>query len=88
MITLSLHLAQRIKGTTNMVTPKHTSASSITSKPERLAPKGNRTKTLSTRDYFAGQALGALISMGGGAEHQRADIKKEAYRWADFMIEE
>jgi len=77
---------QKTKGTTNMATTKRTSASSPPSKPVRLAPKG-RPKALTNRDYFAGLFAGVLFDKNH-AMMSIEDIKKEAYRMADFMIEE
>jgi len=69
-----------------MGTTKHSSESLTTSKPERLAPKG-RPKALTNRDYFAGQFASILFDKNFG-EMTLEDIKKEAYRMADLMIEE
>jgi len=69
-----------------MATAKLTSESLTTSKPERLAPKG-RPKALTNRDYFAGQFASILFDKNFG-EMTLEDIKKEAYRMADLMIEE
>ena len=69
-----------------MATTKPTTASLKMSKPERLAPKG-RPKALTNRDYFAGQFASILFDKNFG-EMTLEDIKKEAYRMADLMIEE
>ena len=79
-------MEQKTKGITNMATAKLTSESLTTSKPERLAPKG-RPKALTNRDYFAGQFASILFDKNFG-EMTLEDIKKEAYRMADLMIEE
>jgi len=79
-------MGQKTKGITNMATAKLTSESLTTSKPERLAPKG-RPKALTNRDYFAGQFASILFDKNFG-EMTLEDIKKEAYRMADLMIEE
>lgn len=69
-----------------MATTKHTTESLTTSKPERLAPKG-RPKALTNRDYFAGQ-FSSILYDKNYPEMDLVAIKKEAYRMADFMIEE
>ena len=55
-------------------------------KPERLTPKG-RPKALTNRDYFAGVSFGVYLSKNHALWDEKT-IKKEAYRWADFLIEE
>lgn len=54
------------------------------SKPERT-PKRGRPKSLTSREYFAGVFVGLLMSK---AYELTPDIKKEAYRMADFMVED
>jgi hypothetical protein len=58
-----------------------------TSKPEKTPPTKGRPKALTNRDYFAGLFAGVLFDKNHGVMSE-AYIKKEAYRMADFMIEE
>lgn len=44
-------------------------------------------KPMTSRIYLAGQAMSALISKNNGAV-RRDEIKREAYEWADFMLED
>jgi hypothetical protein len=44
-------------------------------------------KPLTARRYLAGQALAGLLVHSRGAS-QMYDIKKAAYDWADFMLED
>jgi|TARA_R110000803_G_scaffold168601_1_gene231647 hypothetical protein len=47
--------------------------------------KTPKEKPLTTRRYFAGQALTGLLAAGAG----RADeVKREAYNWADYMLDD
>jgi len=46
-----------------------------------------KDKPLTSRRYLAGQAMAALISRSPSSMH-KADLKREAYEWADFMLEE
>jgi len=46
-----------------------------------------KTKPLTARRFMAGQALAALLSRSSGHVH-RADIKREAYDWADYMLDD
>jgi hypothetical protein len=55
-------------------------------KPERLTPRG-RPKALTNREYFAGVAFGLIFSKNY-PQWNEEEIKKEAYRLADFLIEE
>jgi hypothetical protein len=80
-------MEQKTRGTTNMGTTKHSTASLKMSKPERLAPTKGRPKALTNRDYFAGLFAGVLFDKNHGIMSEE-DIKKEAYRMADFMIAE
>jgi|TARA_R110000822_G_scaffold221932_1_gene355452 hypothetical protein len=79
-------MEQKTRGTMSMATAKRITESSITSKPERLAPKG-RPKALTNRDYFAGLFAGVLFDKNHSTMNLR-EIQKEAYRMADFMIAE
>lgn len=36
---------------------------------------------------MAGQAMAALLSRSSGHTH-KADIKREAYEWADYMLDD
>tara|TARA_R110000851_G_scaffold12862_2_gene44282 strand:- start:15604 stop:15792 length:189 start_codon:yes stop_codon:yes gene_type:complete len=58
-----------------------------TSKPEKTPPTKGRPKALTDRAYFAGLFAGVLFDKNHGVLSE-VDIKKEAYRMADFMIEE
>ena len=51
---------------------------------KRLTPK--QTKALTTRRYLAGQALSGILSRGKGAVN-RSEVRREAYEWADFMLD-
>jgi hypothetical protein len=53
------------------------------------AKKRNPTppKPLTSRIYLAGQAMSALISRNNGVV-RRDEIKREAFEWADFMLED
>jgi len=44
-------------------------------------------KPLTARRYLAGQALAGLLINSRGAS-QMADIKRAAYDWADYMLDE
>ena len=44
-------------------------------------------KPLTTRRYLAGQALAGLLSGGRGVGRMH-DVKKSAYDWADFMLDD
>ena len=44
-------------------------------------------KPLTSRRYFAGQALAGLLARGRGFVN-KADMKREAYEWADYMLED
>ena len=46
-----------------------------------------RTVTLNARRYLAGQAMAALIVKSHSGV-RKADIKREAYEWADYMLED
>ena len=46
-----------------------------------------QANNLSVRRYFAGQAMAALIIKSHGGV-RKADIKREAYEWADYMLED
>tara|TARA_R110000823_G_scaffold242617_2_gene367073 strand:- start:84 stop:302 length:219 start_codon:yes stop_codon:yes gene_type:complete len=48
----------------------------------------NKTmKPLTSRRYLAGQALAGLLSGNRGAVVM-SDVKRTAYDWADFMLED
>ena len=57
-------------------------------KPTKI-PMG-RPKSLTSKEYFTGVALGCFLSKTTGemSRHQMEDIKKQASRWGDFMVEE
>tara|TARA_R100000479_G_scaffold161836_1_gene99686 strand:+ start:745 stop:948 length:204 start_codon:yes stop_codon:yes gene_type:complete len=44
-------------------------------------------KPLTARRYLAGQALAGLLINSKGVS-QMADIKRAAYDWADYMLED
>lgn len=44
-------------------------------------------KPLTARRYLAGQALAGLLTNSRGAS-QMADIKRAAYDWADYMLDD
>ena len=44
-------------------------------------------KPLTARRYLAGQAIAGLLPNSKGLV-QMVDIKKSAYEWADFMLED
>ena len=46
-----------------------------------------KTKPLTARRFMAGQAMAALLSRSSGHVH-KADIKREAYEWADYMLDD
>ena len=46
-----------------------------------------KAKPWTSRRYLAGQALAALLSRSPSPMH-KGDLKREAYEWADFMLEE
>ena len=46
-----------------------------------------KAKPLTSRRYLAGQAMAALLSRSNSPMH-KGDLKREAYEWADFMLEE
>ena len=55
---------------------------------ELTKPKPTRqVNNLNVRRYFAGQAMAALIIKSHGGV-RKADIKREAYEWADYMLED
>jgi hypothetical protein len=80
-------MEQKTRGTTNMGTTKHSTASLKMSKPERLAPTKGRPKALTDRAYFAGLFAGVLFDKNHSTM-SLPEIRKEAYRMADFMIAE
>ena len=44
-------------------------------------------KPLTARRYLAGQALAGILSSSRGALNM-SQVKRSAYEWADFMLEE
>ena len=67
-------------------TTRGTLTTSVESKPERK--KRGRPKALTSRDYFAGVAMGALLTKAYGMTPSgMEDLKREAFVWADFMLE-
>jgi len=51
---------------------------------KKLTPK--QTKALTTRRYLAGQALSGILSRGKGVVNMH-EVRREAYEWADYMLE-
>ena len=47
----------------------------------------NMIKPLPARRYLAGQALAGILSSGRGALNM-SEVKRSAYEWADFMLED
>lgn len=47
----------------------------------------NMIKPLTARRYLAGQALAGILSSGRGALNM-SEVKRSAYEWADFMLDE
>ena len=47
----------------------------------------NMIKPLTARRYLAGQALAGILSSGRGALNM-SEVKRSAYEWADFMLED
>ena len=43
-------------------------------------------KPLTSRRYLAGQALSGILSRGRGTVNMN-EVRREAYEWADFMLE-
>lgn len=58
-------------------------AKKFTAKKKPPAPP----KPMTSRIYLAGQAMSALIMRNPGAV-RREEIKREAFEWADFMLED
>jgi|TARA_B110000285_G_scaffold121154_1_gene136998 hypothetical protein len=44
-------------------------------------------KPLTARRYLAGQALAGILSSSRGALNM-SEVKRSAYEWADFMLED
>ena len=44
-------------------------------------------KPLTARRYLAGQALAGILSSSRGALNM-SEVKRTAYEWADFMLED
>ena len=69
--------------------PKTTqSKTTVESVPNKI-PMG-RPKSLTSKEYFTGVALGCFLSKTTGelSRHQMEDIKRQASQWGDFMVEE
>ena len=47
----------------------------------------NMIKPLTARRYLAGQALAGILSSGRGALNM-SEVKRSAYEWADYMLDE
>lgn len=46
-----------------------------------------KPKPMTSRIYLAGQAMAALIIKGQGVARM-ADVRREAYDWADYMLDD
>tara|TARA_B100001093_G_C26821243_1_gene1011966 strand:- start:1238 stop:1438 length:201 start_codon:yes stop_codon:yes gene_type:complete len=53
---------------------------------KKRSPK--TTKPLTARRYLAGQALAGLLSTSAAMSHTPDQLKREAYNWADLMLED
>ena len=53
----------------------------------KIVKPTKKAKPLTTRRYLAGQAMSGLIARGKDNENMRA-LAREAYEWADKMLEE
>ena len=51
----------------------------------RWSKSTQKAKPLTTRRFLAGQAMGGLIARG---QTNMKDVTREAYLWADKMLEE
>ena len=51
----------------------------------RIVKPTRKLKPLTTRRYLAGQALAGLVARG---KNNKVDVVKEAYEWADCMLDE
>ena len=51
----------------------------------RLVKPTKKAKPLTTRRYLAGQALSGLIAKG---KTDKIEVAKEAYEWADRLLDE
>ncbi len=51
----------------------------------RVLRPNKKAKPLTTRRFFAGQAMSGLISKG---QTNKANVAREAYEWADKMLDE
>jgi hypothetical protein len=49
--------------------------------------KAPATKSLTPRIYLAGQALCGLLA-GARSSNDMRDIKRQAYDWADYMLDD
>ena len=47
----------------------------------------NMIKPLTARRYLAGQALAGMLSNSRGALNM-SEVRRSAYEWADFMLED
>ena len=51
----------------------------------KIVKPTKKAKPLTTRRFLAGQAMGGLIARG---QTNMKDVAREAYLWADRMLEE
>jgi hypothetical protein len=49
--------------------------------------KAPTTQSLTARIYLAGQALSGLLA-GARASNNMQEIKRQAYDWADYMLDD
>jgi hypothetical protein len=50
--------------------------------------KAKASKPLTARRYLAGQALTGLLANRHSNSHSPEELKREAYNWADLMLED
>jgi len=67
----------------NKPTSLETEAKSYTRKKRNP----NMVKPLTARRYLAGQALAGILSGSRGALNM-SEVKRSAYEWADFILED
>jgi hypothetical protein len=85
---------RKAQGTTKSGSLGSTKPTSTTSNLEEEAKKFTAKKRnpappkpMTSRIYLAGQAMSALIASNHGVA-RRDEIKREAFEWADFMLED
>lgn len=68
----------------NVKTNLELEAKEYRQKKKKPLPK---IKPLTSRRYLAGQALAGILASGQGAGRM-SEVKREAYDWADYMLED